>query len=516
VPRRPLLRLPRPQRPVGTLRAVLAPLPALARGLRRIAAAARRGWRRTPRERRGPLLLLACGALLAVVLVPHGVPLAALALVGTALVLGRTPRTRASEAPADEPRAQRLRALYEALVPYFAPPPGCPVAPDAGPHGPVYVHGGDWRQAFGDDVFDADGRLARLVIRYPPYFTDGEPAARARVERVVHGKSGRGREYRFTWDEEGNAVTVTVLSPLPLGLPVRCPTAPGEAVLGHTDPADDRWSLPVVDGGAEAPHAVVWRAADRTPHLLAVGDPGSGTSTLLRSLALQAVGHADVLVADGAGTGAYASLAGRDGVLGVENGLDGVLKSLAWAAQETQRRLPAARAGQESGPTADARALWLLVDRPALLADLAAAEGREDPVALLGVPLRQGRAAGVTVVVAEEFGGLERIPAALRQHLHARVVLGSAPPERIEAVLGAPPHTTPPGPVPPGRGYVRLGAGPVLRLQVPAAVDQCAHAAGAGGTSRAPRPADLPRTGASPLPGRGPAAGDLRPAVAEG
>ena len=59
------------------------------------------------------------------------------------------------------------------------------------------------------------------------------------------------------------------------------------------------------------------------------------------------------------------------------------------------------------------------------LADLAAAEGREDPVALLGVPLRQGRAAAVTVVVAEEFGGLERLPPALRQHLHARVVLGS-------------------------------------------------------------------------------------------
>ncbi|MEU1949171.1 hypothetical protein ABZ554_43635, partial [Streptomyces sp. NPDC020125] len=43
--------------------------------------------------------------------------------------------------------------------------------------------------------------------------------------------------------------------------------------------------------------------------------------------------------------------------------------------------------------------------------------------------------------------------------------------EQVTAVLGAPPHTTPTPEVPPGRGYARLGAGPVHRLQVPATPD---------------------------------------------
>ncbi len=41
----------------------------------------------------------------------------------------------------------------------------------------------------------------------------------------------------------------------------------------------------------------------------------------------------------------------------------------------------------------------------------------------------------------------------------------------MAAVLGAPPHTTPVDQVPPGRGYARLGSGPVHRLQVPATPD---------------------------------------------
>ncbi|WP_282204983.1 hypothetical protein [Kitasatospora fiedleri] len=48
-----------------------------------------------------------------------------------------------------------------------------------------------------------DGRLA-AGHRLPAYFTDTEPAARARIEQVVQGKAGRSREYRFDWDEESN------------------------------------------------------------------------------------------------------------------------------------------------------------------------------------------------------------------------------------------------------------------------------------------------------------------------
>lgn len=87
------------------------------------------------------------------------------------------------------------------------------------------------------------------------------------------------------------------------------------------------------------------------------------------------------------------------------------------------------------------------------------------------MPLRHGRAANVTVVVAEQYDGLDALADAVRQHTRARVALGPAAARQVEAVLGAAPRTTPPVQVPPGRGYARLGHGPVHRLQVPRTPD---------------------------------------------
>jgi hypothetical protein len=447
---------------------VLAPLLTLGRGLHRLAVAAHRLWKATPKEGRGPLLFLVGSVVLTVLLVPYGVPLALVTLTGAAVLQGRR-HARAARSDPDDSQVRRLRALYEALVPYFS---------GAEDPSPLYAIGGAWEKAFACYEFDADGRLSRLVVRYPAYFADGEATVRVRVERVVHAKSGRGREYRFEWDEEDNELTVILLSPLPTGIPAqRFRTAPGETVLGFTDPADVRGLPPVADGeGSCDLPAVVWRTGPRgtEPHLLAVGRPGSGASTLLRSLALQALAHGDVLIVDGSGTGEYACLKGRTGVLAVESGLNGALAGLEWAAHETRRRLiAAARARQAGHPPAEdtKRPLWVLLDRPGLLCDLAAADGRPDPQTLLQVPLRQGRAAGVTVVVAEQFDALDGLGENVRQYTRARVVLGPAPPERIEAVLGTSPHTTPTALMPPGRGYARLGTGPVLRLQVPATPD---------------------------------------------
>ncbi|MEI5710431.1 hypothetical protein WB401_46100, partial [Streptomyces brasiliscabiei] len=88
-------------------------------------------------------------------------------------------------------------------------------------------------------------------------------------------------------------------------------------VLGFTDPSQVQRTLPLTHGEErrDVP-PVVWRTGVRStePHLLAVGQPGSGTSTLLRSVALQALRYGDVLVIDGGGTGEYACLTGRDGV----------------------------------------------------------------------------------------------------------------------------------------------------------------------------------------------------------
>ncbi|WP_306188408.1 MULTISPECIES: hypothetical protein [unclassified Streptomyces] len=447
---------------------ILHPLITIARGLCRLAAAGRRRWVDTPKDRRGPLLFLVASVILVLMMVPYGPLLATVVVTAAAAWLGRDRAPAEPEGP-DESHVRRLSSLYEALVPYFS------AAEDPAP---LYAHGGQWEKAFPSYTFDDSGRVSHLLIRYPAYFTDGEPEARARIEHLLSAKAGRGREYLFAWDEEGNELSVTALAPLPTGIPAqRFVTAPGETVLGFTDPSEVQRTLPLAFG--EKQHdvpPVVWRTGQRStePHLLAMGQPGSGTSTLLRSIALQALQHGDVLVVDGGGTGEYACLTGRDGVLAVECGLAGVLASLEWAATETERRLIAVNRARQAGhppPDDTRRPLWLLLDRPTAFTHLAAANGRKDPQALLQVPLRHGRAVNVTVVVAEQFDSAEALGDPLRQHTRARVVLGPATAEQVKAVLGVPPHTTAPPVFPPGRGYARLGTGAVHRLQVPATPD---------------------------------------------
>ncbi|MDF3302353.1 hypothetical protein [Streptomyces tropicalis] len=447
---------------------VLHPLITLTRGLRRLASAGRRRWADTPKDRRGPVLFLVASVILVVALVPYGPLLAAAVLMGAAAWHGRDRAAPEPDGP-DESHVERLRSLFEALVPYFA------AAEDPAP---LYAHGGEWEKAFPSYEFDDTGRLSRLLVRYPAYFTDGEPESRSRIEQLLTAKCGRGREYLFAWHEESNELAVTVLAPLPTDIAAqRFVTAPGETVLGFTDPHEVQRTLPLTYGEEQRDvPPVVWRTGLRStePHLLAMGQPGSGTSTLLRSVALQALRHGDVLVVDGGGTGEYTCLTGRDGVLAVECGLAGVLASLEWAATETERRLLSVNRARQAGhppPEDTKRPLWLLLDRPTAFTHLAGADGRKDPQALLQVPLRHGRAVGVTVVVADQFDHADALGEAVRQHTRARVVLGPATAEQLKAVLGAPPHTTPLSAVPPGRGYARLGTGAVHRLQVPATPD---------------------------------------------
>lgn len=447
---------------------VLHPLITITRGLRRLAGAGRRKWSATPKDRRGPLLFLVASVILVVALIPYGPLLAVISLMAAAAWKGRERTVPAPTGP-DEAQVQRLQSLYEALVPYFSVPED---------PSPLFTHGGEWEKAFTAHEFDDTGRVSHLVVRYPAYFTDGEAESRARIEQLLHAKSGRGREYHFEWDEEGNTLTVDVLPPLPTDIAAqRFVTAPGETVLGFTDPTSVQRTLPVADGEEQRDvPPVVWRTGPRStePHLLAVGTPGSGTTTLLRSIALQALQHGDVVIVEGSGTGDYACLTGRDGVLAVECGLTGALASLEWAAHETERRLIAANRARQAGqppPEDTRRPLWILLDRPSTLGHLASADGHRDPQSLLQVPLRHGRAAGVTIVVADQLDSVDALSDAVRQHTRARVVLGPATPGQLEQILGAAPPTTPTAEVPAGRGYARLGTGPVHRLQVPATPD---------------------------------------------
>jgi hypothetical protein len=478
---------------------VLHPLLVILRGLRRQLGWLRGWWTRTPKDRRGPALLLLAAIGLVVVLFPYGPYLALIALMSSAAWMGRD-RTPEPTGPSDAETA-RLKSLYDALVPYLS---------DPGDPSPLYSHDGDWQEAFASYEFE-DGRLVRLHLRYPAYFTDGEAESRVRVEQVLHAKTGRGREYRFDWDEEENRLTLTALPPLSTGIAAQhFVMSPGETVLGFTDPDAVQRAVPVADGdGLRDAPPVVWRTGPRSgePHLLALGRPGTGTTTLLRSIALQALAHGDILVIDGSGTGEYACLIGRPGVLAVESGLAGTLATLEWAAHETERRLIAVNRARQAGrpaPEDTRRPLWILADRPTALTQLAHAEGRKDPQELLDVPLRHGRAAGVTVAVADSLDSAEALCGVIVAHTRARVVLGAVSAEETRLVLGAPQCTTSAATVPAGRGYVRLGSGPVLRLQVPATPDPYDEE-----TSEADRQAVLALLPATTASGTAPAAEEI-------
>ncbi|WP_425576356.1 hypothetical protein [Streptomyces glaucosporus] len=418
------------------------------------------------------MLIAVAACLLTLWLTPYGTLIGAVALAGAVAWQGRARSAEAADGGPGEAERARLQTLYEALVPHLS------LAGDPRPR-PLYAHDGDWRRAFTAFAFTEEGRLSHLRLRYPPHLGDGDPESRARLQRLLCDKAGQGREYRFAWHEETGELSLTALPPLPAGVCAqRFATAPGETVLGFTDLHTARRTVPVTgdDGERRDLPPVVWRTGPRSaePHLLVLGRPGAGATTLLRSVALQALGHGEVLIVDGGGAGEYAFLAGRGGVLAVEPTLAGALSSLEWVTRETERRLLAANRARQTGrdvPEDVCRPLWVLVDRPSALSRLARSEGQRDPQDLLQVPLRYGRAVRVTVAVADRFEGAAGLAAAVRSHTRARVVLGPATPDQVRAVLGEAPATTPPPRVPPGRGYARLGTGPVHRLQVPATPD---------------------------------------------
>ncbi|MGR7001999.1 ATP-binding protein [Yinghuangia aomiensis] len=247
---------------------------------------------------------------------------------------------------------------------------------------------------------------------------------------MIEAKAGRAREYLYGWDTEANRLTVAALPRSPAPCPPS-PTSPPPAKSSSASPTplpptasspSPPPPLPTPTPTAPQLPPVVWRTGTRTnaPHLLAVGGPASGKTTLLRTIAVQTLRDGDVLAVDATGSGDFACLAGRAGVLRVETTQNGAREALTWLREETARRAAAIAEAKRSGRAApeDARRpLCVLLDEPADLAD-------PDVHTLLDLPLRLGRTTHISIVATARPAQLDRLHPGLLSETHTRVALG--------------------------------------------------------------------------------------------
>ena len=501
---------------------IFYPVILVCRGLRRAFAGAKAWWAAGSMEKRRVQAAALLVALVLIGLLPYGPVLLAVGFLCWAGWLGRD-TTPDSADPEPGAHVSRLQAVYDGLVPYLHD------EHDPDQH---FKPGGGYRDAFTAWEFDEHDRLTALTLDYSQYVRDGEAECRAKVERAIEGKVGRGNEFLYDWDEEGNHLRVRVLPPLPSGLAAQpWPVAEIEYVLGITDPDSATRLIPVLlpeepgarpeplpanlaARAAEPPEGwrtalvapVVWRVGTPcpNPHLLVTGSPGSGKTTLLRSLLGQALGRGQqVAVIDIEQTEAYADLAGRPGVRAVVEDPERALELLDWIGLECERRaerrraeadalangetalLPALKvrdasaeglrrageagtdaAGQQEAAPAEP-SLWLCLDGLPELLDAANRLGRPHLEDTLAVLARKARYAGVLLLATAREERLAQLRPALRAQLTVRVAMGSVEPAVSTALFGGTLELGGSRRLPAGRGYVRVGSGPVIRLQAP-------------------------------------------------
>ncbi len=170
-------------------------------------------------------------------MLPYGPMLLIAGVLGWTGWLGRDTSAKGAD-PESPAHIARLQAVYDGLVPYLHD------EHDPDQH---FKPGGGYRDAFTAWEFDEHDRLTALTFDYSQYVRDGEAECRAKVERAIEGKVGRGNEFLYDWDEEGNHLRVRVLPPLPGGLAAQpWPVAEIEYVLGITDPDSAGRLIPVL------------------------------------------------------------------------------------------------------------------------------------------------------------------------------------------------------------------------------------------------------------------------------
>jgi len=494
------------------LREIFYPVLLVLRGLRRAATGAK-GWWGGGSKRRQVELVAGLIAVILIAVLPYGPILLIGGVLGWAGWLGRDTSAKGAD-PESPAHIVRLQAIYNGLVPYLHD------EHDPDQH---FKPGGGYRDAFTAWEFDEHDRLTAFTVDYSEYVRDGEAECRAKVERAVEGKVGRGNEFLYDWDEEGNHLRVRVLPPLPGGLAAQpWPVAEIEYVLGITDPDSAGRLIPVLlpeaPGAAPAPvpaaqrhpgleppegwrsaavAPVVWRVGSPcpNPHLLVTGPSGSGKTTVLRSLLGQALGRGQqVAVIDVEQTDAYEDLVGRPGVRGVIDDAERALQLLDWFGLECERRAERKRAAAEAAASGDTGSvppvevrtgpegaavpaqggdeatqptLWLCIDGLPELLDAAAALGRPNVEETLAVLARKARYADVLLLTTSREERTLQLRPALRAQLTVRIAMGTVDPAVSTALFGGTLELGGSRRLPPGRGYVRVGNGPVIRLQSP-------------------------------------------------
>jgi hypothetical protein len=485
------------------LKEICYPALMVVRGIRRGATGLRTWYTGGTKDKRRFQALFGVALVGGLAVAPFGPVLLALAFVGGAGWLGRDISHKGAD-PETAEHIARLQAVYNGLVPYLHD------EHDPDQH---FKPGGGYRDAFTDWDFDESDRLTSVKMDYSQYVRDGEAEYRAKVERAIEGKVGRTNEFLYDWDEEGNHLHVRVLPPLPSGLSAQpWPVAEIEYVLGITDPDSAGRLIPVAlpdepAGPAPAPSTgrgralpegwhsalvapVIWRIGSPCPHphLLVAGAPGAGKTNVLRGLLGQALARGQqVAVIDVEQTEAYEDLRGRPGVRGVVEDPARALELLDWVGLECERRaegkqaaadavenadttsIPVVRASADGGEGGGDRvdALWLCIDGLPELLDAAARLGRHDVEDTLAALARKARYADVLLLVTARTDRVLALRGVLRAQLTVRAAMGSVDSAVSTALFGGTLELGGSRQLPPGRGYARVGEGPVIRLQAP-------------------------------------------------
>lgn len=127
----------------------------------------------------------------------------------------------------------------------------------------------------------------------------------------------------------------------------------------------------------------------------------------------------------------------------------------------------ASTASTAAAPSTAEPPLWLFVDNLPELCAAAGRLGRPDPQDALAVLARKARFARTTLVVTVRTDQIAMLRPALRNQLTSRVALGTVDPVTSTLLFGGTLELGGARLMPPGRGYARIGAAPVIRLQTP-------------------------------------------------